>query len=550
MTAALAANPTQRYRWVILLIATFAQACACFFVQGIGAIAVFIQNDLQLSSLQIGLLVSAAQLVPIVGLLVAGELLDRYSERLVVGLGTLIVALALCASLWATDYLTILLFLVVVGAGYSTAQPGGSKSVSRWFAKTQLGFAMGIRQAGLPLGGALSAALLPYLAGIYGWRSAFLAGGLVAFLGALAFMLFYRTPPDAPAPGANPAERDLGAVVKSRLAMITDPAMKNIVCSGVALISVQYGILVFTVLYLHETLEIGIGMAATLLFVAQGSGVAGRILLAAWSDRCRAGRYFPVMVCLGAVILGLLALVLLPLQSPLGMGLVVAWLGFFGFGWYGPWVAYVADTAPVGKTGFALGLAMAINQLAIVLAPPALGLLKDWQHLDQLHRQSLEALAGEFGLALDEALLQRITGFWHRLRPWPDTLAGMHALKADYWLAALSNGNTALMLDVARHAGLPWDMLLCADLFGHYKPDPQVYLGACRLLDLPPQEVMLCAAHNYDLKAARALGLKTAFIARPLEYGPGQSQDLAAEQDWDLIASDLLDLHRQLAASA
>ncbi|MEG6655570.1 haloacid dehalogenase type II, partial [Pseudomonas aeruginosa] len=145
-----------------------------------------------------------------------------------------------------------------------------------------------------------------------------------------------------------------------------------------------------------------------------------------------------------------------------------------------------------------------------------------WQHLDQLHRQSLEALAGEFGLALDEALLQRITGFWHRLRPWPDTLAGMHALKADYWLAALSNGNTALMLDVARHAGLPWDMLLCADLFGHYKPDPQVYLGACRLLDLPPQEVMLCAAHNYDLKAARALGLKTAFIARPLEYGPGQ----------------------------
>ncbi len=380
VTAALAANPTQRYRWVILLIATFAQACACFFVQGIGAIAVFIQNDLQLSSLQIGLLVSAAQLVPIVGLLVAGELLDRYSERLVVGLGTLIVALALCASLWATDYLTILLFLVVVGAGYSTAQPGGSKSVSRWFAKTQLGFAMGIRQAGLPLGGALSAALLPYLAGIYGWRSAFLAGGLVAFLGALAFMLFYRTPPDAPAPGANPAERDLGAVVKSRLAMITDPAMKNIVCSGVALISVQYGILVFTVLYLHETLEIGIGMAATLLFVAQGSGVAGRILLAAWSDRCRAGRYFPVMVCLGAVILGLLALVLLPLQSPLGMGLVVAWLGFFGFGWYGPWVAYVADTAPVGKTGFALGLAMAINQLAIVLAPPALGLLKDFSH--------------------------------------------------------------------------------------------------------------------------------------------------------------------------
>jgi len=391
-----------RYRWVILLIATFAQACACFFVQGIGAIAVFIQSDLQLSSLQVGLLVSAAQLVPIVGLLVSGELLDRYSERLVVGLGTLIVAGALLASLWAADYLAILLFLIVVGAGYSTAQPGGSKSVSRWFAKSQLGFAMGIRQAGLPLGGAVSAVLLPSLAGVYGWRSAFLAGGVAAFLGAVVFILFYRSPPGASAVTPVPAERGVGPALRSRLAMIADPAMKNIICSGVALISVQYGILVFTVLYLHETLGIGIGLAATLLFIAQGSGVAGRILLAAWSDCCRAGRYFPVMVCLGAVVLGLLALVLLPVNSVLGMGLIVGWLGFFGFGWYGPWVAYVADTAPVGKTGFALGLAMAVNQVAIVLVPPALGLLKDFSH---------SFIPGWLGLCLMSAVALVITAW-------------------------------------------------------------------------------------------------------------------------------------------
>lgn len=152
-----------------------------------------------------------------------------------------------------------------------------------------------------------------------------------------------------------------------------------------------------------------------------------------------------------------------------------------------------------------------------------------WQHPDQLHRQSLEVLTGEFGLALDEALLQRIIGFWYRLQPWPDTLAGMHALKADYWLATLSSGNTALILDAARHAGLPWDMLLCADLFGCYKPDPQVYLGVCRLLGLPLQEMMLCMAYNYDLKVVRTLGLEIAFIARSLEYGPGQAQDFAAE---------------------
>ncbi len=297
-----------------------------------------------------------------------------------VGLGTLIVALALCASLWATDYLTILLFLVVVGAGYSTAQPGGSKSVSRWFAKTQLGFAMGIRQAGLPLGGALSAALLPYLAGIYGWRSAFLAGGLVAFLGALAFMLFYRTLPDAPRPARTRRTRPgRGGEVAAGDDHRPGDEEHRLFRGGADLGAVRHpGV--------HRALPARDpgdrhrhGRDPAVRRPGQRR-VAGRILLAAWSDRCRAGRYFPVMVCLGAVILGLLALVLLPLQSPLGMGLVVAWLGFFGFGWYGPWVAYVADTAPVGKTGFALGLAMAINQLAIVLAPPALGLLRDFSH--------------------------------------------------------------------------------------------------------------------------------------------------------------------------
>ncbi len=128
MTAALAANPTQRYRWVILLIATFARACACFFVRASARSPCSSRTTCNSRRYRSACWCRRRSWVPIVGLLVAGELLDRYSERLVVGLGTLIVALALCASLWATDYLTILLFLVVVGAGYSTAQPGGSKS--------------------------------------------------------------------------------------------------------------------------------------------------------------------------------------------------------------------------------------------------------------------------------------------------------------------------------------------------------------------------------------------------------------------------------------
>jgi sugar phosphate permease len=379
MSGTLPPASTPGYRWVILAIATFAQACACFFVQGIGAIAVFMQRDLHLSAMQIGALVSAAQLVPVAGLLVAGELLDRFSERMVVGLGTSVVALALSATVFASSYGSVLLFLLVAGAGYSTAQPGGSKSISAWFAKSQRGLAMGVRQAGLPLGGALAAATLPAVANAWGWRSSFLAGGTVALLGAVVFMVFYRAPART-APDIRRKEASLAAAIASRLAMLKEPTMRNIVLSGISLISVQYGILIFTVLYLHDTLALSITVAASLLFLAQAAGVAGRILLAAWSDRSSSGRYLPVLVCMVGVIVGLLLLIWMPMRSPLLVGSLVAWLGFFGFGWYGPWVAYVAESAPPEKTGFALGFAMAINQVAIVLAPPTLGLLRDWTH--------------------------------------------------------------------------------------------------------------------------------------------------------------------------
>lgn len=369
-------GPTQGYRWVILFVATLAQTSACFFVQGIGAIGAYIQRDLHLTTAQVGLLVSAAQLVPIAGLLVAGELLDRHSERLVVGAGTLIVALALLGGSLAPGYPALLLLLIVVGAGYSTAQPGGSKSIARWFATSQRGFAMGIRQAGLPLGGALSAAILPSLADDLGWRSSLAVGGLVALLGAGAFLVFYRTPTWAAHVSRSPV-RSSRAETTARLAILRDRSMTNIMVSGLSLISVQYGILIFTVLHLHEAGGMAIERAALLLFAAPAAGVAGRVLLALWSDRTKSGRYFPVLVCMGAVVAGLVLLMIAPLHSTPVVALLIAWLGFFGFGWYGPWVAYTAEIAPPDKTGFALGLAMAVNQVAVVVAPPALGLLKD-----------------------------------------------------------------------------------------------------------------------------------------------------------------------------
>jgi 2-haloacid dehalogenase len=159
--------------------------------------------------------------------------------------------------------------------------------------------------------------------------------------------------------------------------------------------------------------------------------------------------------------------------------------------------------------------------------------------LDKLHRQSLEKLVAQFAITgLNEADLHYLTMGWHRLHPWPDSVAGLTRLKKKYIISPLSNGNVALLTNMAKFAGLPWDLVMSAELFEHYKPDPETYLGAARLLGLPPGEVMMVAAHNKDLEAARTHGLKTAFVARPTEYGPLQKRDFKADGDWDIVAAD------------
>jgi 2-haloacid dehalogenase len=173
----------------------------------------------------------------------------------------------------------------------------------------------------------------------------------------------------------------------------------------------------------------------------------------------------------------------------------------------------------------------------------------EWTILDDLHHAALVQLLPEFGIPpLPESDLHFLTKCWHRLSAWPDAVDGLRRLKKKYVIGPLSNGNLSLLVNLAKFAGLPWDVIFGADLFRHYKPDPETYLGVCAFLGLRPRQVMFGAAHNYDLAAARMLGLRTAFIPRPLEHGPGQTTDLRADQSWDIIATDLVDLANQLAA--
>jgi 2-haloacid dehalogenase len=172
-----------------------------------------------------------------------------------------------------------------------------------------------------------------------------------------------------------------------------------------------------------------------------------------------------------------------------------------------------------------------------------------WTVLDDLHRETLEALLPKFGIeGLSQAEVVHLTHSWHRLDPWPDAVAGLMRLKRRYIIGTLSNGNVALLLNVAKRAGLPWDMIFSAELARHYKPAPQAYRSVPTFLRVEPAKVMLVAAHNGDLVAARGEGLKTGFVARPTEYGPHQSRDFTAEHDFDVVARDFVHLAELMGA--
>jgi 2-haloacid dehalogenase len=170
-----------------------------------------------------------------------------------------------------------------------------------------------------------------------------------------------------------------------------------------------------------------------------------------------------------------------------------------------------------------------------------------WTKLDDLHRASLVQLLGEFQIrGLGEAEIDDLNRAWHRLDPWPDAVAGLTRLKQRFILATLSNGNVALMVNMAKRAGLPWDAILGAEVVQCYKPQPKAYLGTAALLGLAPAECLMVAAHNGDLAAAQGQGFKTAFVLRPTEHGPDQKTDLKAERDWDVVATDFNDLASKL----
>ncbi|MES2035342.1 MAG: haloacid dehalogenase type II [Pseudomonadota bacterium] len=185
--------------------------------------------------------------------------------------------------------------------------------------------------------------------------------------------------------------------------------------------------------------------------------------------------------------------------------------------------------------------------VSVMMAYAASG--RGFTTLDVLHREMLDETLRAKDIdpaAIDEALLQDWTFAWRRLAPWPDTVDGLTRLKTRFPIVTLSNGNIALMMEMARRGGLPWDAIMGAEVTRAYKPDPRAYLGTAEILGLAPEDVCLVAAHHQDLAGARACGLKTAFVARPDEYGGRRAPDADAVQDWEWSADSLTALADQL----
>lgn len=172
---------------------------------------------------------------------------------------------------------------------------------------------------------------------------------------------------------------------------------------------------------------------------------------------------------------------------------------------------------------------------------------RGWITMDQIHREVLDELLRDLGASgLPEEKIVHLNRAWHRLKPWPDTVEGLTLMKRDHIIGTLSNGNLSLLVSLAKHGGLPWDCVLSTGMFGTYKPNPEVYLGAVRMLDADPGDVMMVAAHAYDVDGAREAGLRTAYVFRSDEFGPGKGEDPGDTSRFDIVASSFVELAERL----
>lgn len=359
------------YRWWILVAATITQMCAALSTQGIGVFAGFMQHDFRLSNSEVGILASTLNVAPIFGLLLIGKFLDRVGERLPIFFGMLIISISMLLMSFTHQYYLLLVALFICGIGYSPIQPGGGRAIHLWFSNIHRGFAMGVRQAALPLGGALAAIIFPWIIHYSNWRYAAIFAAIMVLGGGIMFLLIYRNLP----PPIHP-QKDLS--ILAQLKLLHRGELPKIVSIGIVLVAIQTFTLIFWMLFIHTMFHVALISSAWYLCAIQVAGTIGRIALSTLGSILNNG-YRQVTYAL-TMILILLAVIIasLPLNTPLSIVMLISVIwGFCSFGWYGPWVVWLTEAALAEHIGTTLSTSMALNQIAIVLTPLVFGVLLD-----------------------------------------------------------------------------------------------------------------------------------------------------------------------------
>lgn len=381
------------YRWVILGVIMGVLTVANIGPMGLPSLAPLVRADLALSRQQAGSFLSAYYVGSLVMAFPAGWLADRLGVGRTLIIGQLVVAVFLMAMAFTPSYPLLMLAVVLAGIGYGMVNPTSTKGVMIWFPARSRGTVVGLKQTGLPLGGALGALILPALAGILGWRGAMAASGAAVGASALLALWLYREPPrPAVAPGAPTGRPSVRTV-------LTNPSLWLVSCATLLFAAVQVAWISYLSLYLQEVLALSVVAAGFYLAQGQVSGTIGRILFGLLSDRLFGGRRRIILVLAGSLS-GCLSLLMATVSAGTpgwALSLLAIFFGLVGIGWNGVQHALLAELAGRESAGTAVGLGLAVSALGVILGPPLFGLL-----VDRLadYRWAWYSMAGAMALAL------------------------------------------------------------------------------------------------------------------------------------------------------
>lgn len=363
-------------KWIMLTLATVAQASATLITYGVGVLALFWKQKYVLSNMQVGLLISAVNIGPLFCMLFAGRLLDRYNERILIGASTVLLGGALLLAHMARGFIGLLFVLLLIGTFYSVSQPGGSKVILKWFPKEMRGLAMGIRQAGIPIGGALAGVTIPLLTIKFSLSYTINVIATICIIGGLLFFIFYKESYVREHTSQENVSISFWMQLKK---VICKKELYPIFITGICMISLQMILVGHFIKFLVIEKSITPIVAGKVFSVMLFAGMIGRIILATISDTYYKGdRRTPLLitVCISC------CLILVVVMSINTMTLEVLFvmsglLGFFAIGWFSLFMVEVAESASEESVGMTVGFALTLNQIAIIFMPALFGYIVD-----------------------------------------------------------------------------------------------------------------------------------------------------------------------------